>query len=193
MATQRILAEETVSVSEMRKHPADFFTDRPIAVLNKNQAVGYMAGKELFESMVDLIRQLQPQETFTAKFQPSASQLKVIAAASNGTEAIKSSEPMNYLDSIQQEILDSLLANTNPVARVEDPYSESDVAYVVIDINPCSPVIREVPKGTANSFSTLTDAKEAARQKIQSSIAEAQRSLSELRQIGIDNITYIAL
>ena len=78
MAIQRILAEEAVSVSEMRKHPTDFFTDHPIAVLNKNQTAGYMVGKELFESMVDLIRQLQPQETITARFQPSVAQLKAV-------------------------------------------------------------------------------------------------------------------
>ena len=83
MAIQRILAEEAVSVSEMRKHPTDFFTDHPIAVLNKNQTAGYMVGRELFESMVDLIRQMQPQETFTAKFRPSANQLKAIAASSS--------------------------------------------------------------------------------------------------------------
>lgn len=82
MATQRILAEEMVSVSEMRKHPTDFFTDHPIAVLNKNQTAGYMVGKELFESMVDLIRQLHPEETFTAKFQPPVTQLKAVTAAS---------------------------------------------------------------------------------------------------------------
>lgn len=82
MAKQRILAEETVSITEMRSHPADFFTDHPIAVLNKNQTAGYMLGKELFESMVDLIRQLQPQETFTARFQPSLTQLKAITDGS---------------------------------------------------------------------------------------------------------------
>lgn len=83
MTIQRILAENTVSVSEMRKHPADFFTDQPVAVLNKNQPVGYMLGRELFESMVDLIRQHQPQETFTAKFQPNIGQLKAVAASSS--------------------------------------------------------------------------------------------------------------
>ncbi len=84
MTTHRILAEEFVSVSEMRKHPADYFTDHPIAVMNKNQTAGYMVGKDLFESMVDLIKQLQPQETFTAKFQPSITQLK---AATQGSSA----------------------------------------------------------------------------------------------------------
>jgi hypothetical protein len=50
--------------------------------LSNNQAVGYMVGKELFESMVDRLRQLQPQETFTATFRPSASQLKELAETS---------------------------------------------------------------------------------------------------------------
>ena len=83
MTTQRILAEEFVSVSEMRKHPADYFTDHPIAVMNKNQTAGYMVGKELFETMVDIIKQLQPQETFTAKFQPSITQLKAATKGSS--------------------------------------------------------------------------------------------------------------
>ena len=203
MATRQILAEETVSVSEIRKHPIGYFTDHPVAVLDKNQLIGYMIGKEHFESMVDLIRQTQalenysatirPQEDYSATIRPSATQPKTIAASSNAIEITKSGEPLDYLTSIQQKTLDSLLAQTNSVTRVEDPYSESNVAYIVIDINPCSPIIREVPKGTENSFSTLADAKEAARQKIQSSINEAQKSLTELRQIGIDNITYISL
>ena len=83
MSIQRILAEEAVSVSEMRKHPTDFFTDHPIAVLNKNQTAGYMVGKELFESMVDLIRQMQPQESFTGGFRPSSEQLRALAARSS--------------------------------------------------------------------------------------------------------------
>ena len=70
MTTQKIVAEETVSVTEMRKHPANYFTDHPIAVLSNNQPLGYMVGKELFETMVELIRRSQPQETFTAQFQP---------------------------------------------------------------------------------------------------------------------------
>ncbi len=112
---------------------------------------------------------------------------------SNGIEIIKNSYSLDYLASVKQDIIDSLQAQTNPVTQVEDPYNETDVAYLVIDIDPCNPLIREVAKGTENSFSTLADAKEAARQNIQSSITKAQKSLTELRQIGISNITYIAL
>lgn len=100
---------------------------------------------------------------------------------------------LDYLNSVKRDTLESLQSQTSPVSKVDDPYKESDVAYIVIDIDPCNPLIREVPKGTANSFPTLADAKEAARQIIQSSVAKAQKSLIDLRQIGIDNITYISL
>lgn len=112
---------------------------------------------------------------------------------SNGIEIVKYGHPQDHLKSIKHEILESVLARTAPVQQVEDPYSETDVAYIVIDINPCAPLIREVPRGTENAFTTLADAKEAARQVIQTSIAEAQQSLVALRQLGIDTITYISL
>lgn len=111
----------------------------------------------------------------------------------NGVELVRSGYSLNYLDSVKQELLGAILSQTESVEEVEDPYSETEVAYIVIDINPCKPLIRQVPKGTENSFSNLADAKEAARQIIQSSIAESQKALVELRQLGINNITYIAL
>lgn len=112
---------------------------------------------------------------------------------SNGIKITKKGFSLEHLKLVKQNILDSLIAQTDSVSQVDDPYSESDIAYIVIDINPCAPFIREVPKNTENSYATLADAKEAARKIIQASIAEAQKSLAELRQIGIDNIAYIAL
>lgn len=111
----------------------------------------------------------------------------------NGVEIIKNDQSVDYLDAVKSALLDSIHKQSEPVAQVEDPYAEGDIAYIVIAINPCSPEIRQVPKGTENAFSTLADAKEAARQHIQSSIAEGHKSLSDLRQVGIDNISYIAL
>lgn len=111
----------------------------------------------------------------------------------NGVEIIKNDQSIDYLDAVKSALLDSVHKQSEPVAQVEDPYAEGDIAYIVIAINPCSPEIRQVPKGTENAFTTLADAKEAARQHIQSSIAEGQKSLSDLRQVGIDNISYIAL
>lgn len=111
----------------------------------------------------------------------------------NGVEIIKNSRSVDYLDTVKSELLDSIRKQSEPVVQVDDPYAEGDIEYIVIAINPCSPEIRQVPKGTENAFATLADAKEAARQHIQSSIAEAKKSLSDLRQVGIDNISYIAL
>ncbi|GLS27305.1 AbrB/MazE/SpoVT family DNA-binding domain-containing protein [Marinibactrum halimedae] len=111
----------------------------------------------------------------------------------NGVEITKNNQSIDYLDTVKNALLDSIHKQSEPVAQVEDPYAEADVAYIVIAINPCSPEIRQVPKDTENAFATLADAKEAARQHIQSSIAEAQKSLSSLRQVGIGNISYIAL
>ncbi len=112
---------------------------------------------------------------------------------SKGIEILKSNTSVDYLKTVSEIVLDSVLEQTNPVSVVDDPYSESDVAYIVVDINPCAPLIREVPAGTEGAFTTLADAKEAARQVLQASIAKAQSSLSELRQLGINNITYISL
>ncbi|MFK8067341.1 MAG: hypothetical protein AB8D52_03770 [Gammaproteobacteria bacterium] len=109
-----------------------------------------------------------------------------------GIEIIKSKRSVGYLKTVSKEIHETVLAQTNPVQIVDDPYLESEVAYIVVDINSCAPLIREVPPGTKNSFATLADAKEAARQLLQASIAEAQQSLSDLRQLGIDNISYIS-
>jgi len=116
-----------------------------------------------------------------------------VKLTSKGVEIVKNTTSLDYLAAINQNVLESLLEQTSPVSLVEDPYRKTDVAYIVVDINPCKPLIREAPTGTKNSYPTLADAKEAARQCIQSSIAEAQKSLSELRQVGVGNITYISL
>src|SRR5437016_1484322 len=116
-----------------------------------------------------------------------------IHLTAKGIEIAKSELSLDYLRSVKKEVLETILAQTSAIKQVDNPYSETEIAYMVIDVDAFSPVIREVPKGTANSFATLADAKEAARQSIQSSINEAQRSLVNLRQLGVDKISYISL
>ncbi len=111
----------------------------------------------------------------------------------SGIEIVTVAGATEVLACLKQAALDLLRDHTAPVTQVEDPYVETGVSYVVIDIDPCSPLIREVPKGTANSYPTLVDAKSAARQVIQASMARATNSLAELRQVGVKSITYIAL
>ena len=116
-----------------------------------------------------------------------------LVVTERGVEILKNDKSVDYLNTITQDVLDALLANSQPVRIVQNPYGETDVDYLVIAINRCQPIIREVPKATPGAHTTLADAKEAARQTLQLAIAEAQQSLSALRQVGIDNISYIGL
>ncbi len=52
---RRILAEQTVSITELRKNPAQYFIDEPVVVLSKNKPVGYMLSAKLFETIVDML------------------------------------------------------------------------------------------------------------------------------------------
>lgn len=38
----RILAEKSVNITELRKNPAKYFIDQPVAVLSNNRPAGYL-------------------------------------------------------------------------------------------------------------------------------------------------------
>jgi len=77
MATQAILAEKTVSISEFRKEPSKYFTDEPIAILSNNKTAGYVISPEAFQAMVALLENISPETK--AKFRPSKARLEAIA------------------------------------------------------------------------------------------------------------------
>jgi len=78
MTTNKIYAEETIPVSELRKNPSRYFTDRPVAVMSHNQATGYVVGAELFEKMLVIMEQNQAGRVITGQFRPSASRFQKI-------------------------------------------------------------------------------------------------------------------
>jgi antitoxin YafN len=76
MPTQSIFAEKTVSISELRKKPIDYFIDEPVAVLSNNKTAGYMMSAELYEQMVRLLE----TTCKTSQFRPSKARLNQIAS-----------------------------------------------------------------------------------------------------------------
>lgn len=80
MSTQTILADQTVAISELRKKPQEYFTDRPIAVLSNNRTAGYVIGAEAYEAIMAVLRQSRQTETFAGRFRPTAERLRELAA-----------------------------------------------------------------------------------------------------------------
>ncbi|MGO4893821.1 hypothetical protein [Flavobacterium sp. W21_SRS_FM6] len=72
----RYWLKKTVSVSELRKEPTDYFLDEPVAVLSNNKTVGYMVSAALFEQMVKLLE----SKSQSSQFRPSSKRLASIAA-----------------------------------------------------------------------------------------------------------------
>ncbi|HAZ8183313.1 antitoxin of toxin-antitoxin stability system, partial [Escherichia coli] len=46
----RILAEKSVNITELRKNPAKYFIDQPVAVLSNNRPAGYLLSASAFEA-----------------------------------------------------------------------------------------------------------------------------------------------
>ncbi len=81
---ERILAEKSINITELRKNPAKYFIDEPVAVLSNNRPAGYMVSARVFEALIDLLEEKQGEEKqgkthITARFRPTAERLNHIA------------------------------------------------------------------------------------------------------------------
>lgn len=76
---ERILAEKSINITELRKNPAKYFIDEPVAVLSNNRPAGYMVSAKVFEELIDLLEEKQGRVHAVARFRPTAERLNDIA------------------------------------------------------------------------------------------------------------------
>lgn len=81
---ERILAEKSINITELRKNPAKYFIDQPVAVLSNNRPAGYMVSAKMFEQLMDLLEEIQGVSHIKASFRPNAARLNDIAAKAHG-------------------------------------------------------------------------------------------------------------
>ncbi|MBN3131939.1 type I toxin-antitoxin system antitoxin YafN [Pectobacterium brasiliense] len=84
---ERILAEKSINITELRKNPAKYFIDEPVAVLSNNRPAGYMVSAKVFEALIDLLEDKQGSVHTAARFRPTAERLSDIA--DNGVTLLK--------------------------------------------------------------------------------------------------------
>ncbi|ANE77530.1 type I toxin-antitoxin system antitoxin YafN [Dickeya solani] len=76
---ERILAEKSINITELRKNPAKYFIDEPVAVLSNNRPAGYMVSAKVFEELIDLLEAKQETVHTVARFRPTAERLRALA------------------------------------------------------------------------------------------------------------------
>lgn len=101
-ATHKILADETVSVSELKKSPSQYFTDHAIAVLSNNRTTGYVLGAAAYEALVSVLQQCQNVATFPGEFQPTAERMKTITAKGMALLAEASGDDLEQLGAFSE-------------------------------------------------------------------------------------------
>ena len=101
-ATHTILADETVSVTELKKSPSQYFTDHAIAVLSNNRPTGYVIGAAAYEAMVSMLKQVNQTETFQSKFSLTAEEMRKITAKGMALLENASAQDLEKLGNISE-------------------------------------------------------------------------------------------
>lgn len=94
MGMHSILAERSVSITELRKNPGQYFLEEPVAVLSNNRPTGYMIGQELFQELMKLVEQVEGKRTVTGRFRMSTDDLREIGRRGTDLLAYASPEEM---------------------------------------------------------------------------------------------------
>lgn len=90
MSASPIYAEQTVSITDLRKSPASYFKSEPVAVLSNNRTAGYIVPADVYQHMVNMIEQAYPEGR--SRFRPSRARLDAIVAEGNELLANSSTE-----------------------------------------------------------------------------------------------------
>lgn len=89
MSTTPIYAEQTVSITDLRKSPASYFGGEPVAVLSNNRTAGYIVPADVYQHMVKMIEQAYPEGR--SRFRPSRARLDTIVT--QGEDLLANASP----------------------------------------------------------------------------------------------------
>ncbi len=93
---QRILAEKSVNITELRKNPAKYFIDQPVAVLSNNRPAGYLLSASAFEALMDLLAGREEARALRAHFRPTSERLDEITR--RGDEWLRDAKDKDLTD-----------------------------------------------------------------------------------------------
>ena len=91
----RILVEQSVSITELRKNPMRYLCGEPVAVLSNNRPAGYMMSAETFERIMVALMERENGQAIAASFRPSSVELRDIASRGNSLLAHASDEELS--------------------------------------------------------------------------------------------------
>lgn len=97
MSMHVILAEKSVSMTDLRKNPAQYFIEEPVAVLSNNKPAGYMVSAAVFEQLLKAAEQ-RGVETVRARFRPDESRLNEIARQGVALLESASDEDLEFVE-----------------------------------------------------------------------------------------------
>ena len=96
MSMSVILAKKTVSLTDLRKNPAQYFIEEPVAVLSNNKPAGYMLSTAVYEQLLKAAEQ-QGVQTFRARFRPDETRLKAVGEQGNTLLEQASDEDLEFV------------------------------------------------------------------------------------------------
>lgn len=74
----QILAKKSVNITKLRKNPAKYFINQPVAVLSNNRPAKYLLSASAFKALINMLAKQKKKKPIKARFRPSAAKLKKI-------------------------------------------------------------------------------------------------------------------